>query len=190
MEKNWSSAPSCVHSSNLSTLTNPLTKLTHISSFSLCEPPKSNGLSNCSILTLLSTYFEKSCCSAVLFFDTDQNRSISTGKVWWKPEIIVSIPSNALMLLSLYTSKAISTQLHDLKRKLNVLQWLMKKSLYVFMFCFFIETFPLYAMKLIITFLWWSVGSKCVGIFFVIILLSSVVSSRLFVFRIKRLFIR
>ena len=154
MEKNWLSAPSCLHSSNLSTLTNPLTKLIHISSFSLCEPPKNNGLSNCSFLTLLSTYFEKSCCSAVLFFDTDQNRSISMGKVLSKPEIIVSIPSNALTLFSLHTSKTISPRLYDLKRKLNVLQWLMKKSLYVFRFCFFIDTFPFYDMKLIITFPW------------------------------------
>ena len=134
--KIWSSASSCVHSSNLSTPTNPLTKLTHIASFSLCEPPKNNVLSNCSLLILSSTHFVKSCCSAVLFFDTDQNQSISTGRGWSKPEIIVSmlspvvlrLRSLSLMVLSLYTSKAIFTWLHDLKRKLNVLQRLTKKA--------------------------------------------------------------
>ena len=161
MEKNRSSASSGVHSSNLSTLTNPLTKLTHIPSLSLFKSPKNNGLSNCSLLTLLSTHFMKSCCSAVLFFDTDQNRSISTGKGWPKSEIIVSMPSTvvlrlrslALMLFSFYASKTISTQLYDLKRKLYVLQRPMKKSLYVFRFYFFIGTFLAYAMKSIITFL-------------------------------------
>ena len=131
-----SSAFSCIHSSNLSTIINPLTKLTHIQSFSLCEPPKNNGLSNCSFLTLVSTHIAKSYGSAVLFFDTDQNRSISTtGKGRSKSEIIVSMPSPvvlrlrslALMLFSLYKSKLMSTWLHDLKRKLNVLQRLMKK---------------------------------------------------------------
>ena len=71
----------------------------------------------------------KSCCSAVLFFDTDQIRLVSTGKGLSKPEIIVSLPSPvvlclcslALMLFSLYTSKTIYTRLHDLKRKLKVL---------------------------------------------------------------------
>ena len=137
----------------------------------------------------------KSCCSAVLFLYTVQNRSISTGRGWSKPEIIVSMPSPvvlhlrslSLMKFSLSTSKTISARLRDLKRKLIVLQRLMKKSLYVFRFCFFIDTFLTYAMKSIITFLWWSVGGKCVGIFFVIILLSSVVSSDLFGFRIKPL---
>ena len=197
-EKNRSSASSCMHSSNLSTLTNPVTKLTHMASFYLWEPPKNNGLSNCSLLTLLSTHFVKSCSSAVLFYDADQYWSISTGKGWSQPEIIVSMPSPvvfrlsslALMLFSLYTSKTLSTQLHDLKRKLNVLQKLMKNLLYVFRFGFFIDTFLAYAMKSIITFLWWSVGGKCVGIFFVIILLSSVVSSDLFGFRIKPLLVR
>ena len=121
---------------HLSTLTNPLTKLTHIASFFFCEPPKNNGLLNCSLLTLLSTHFVKSCCSAVLFFDTDQNQSISTGRGWSKPEIIVSmlspvvlrLRSLSLMVLSLYTSKTIFTRLHDLKRKLNVLQRLTKKA--------------------------------------------------------------
>ena len=163
-----------MHYSKLSTLPNPLTKLTHIASFYLCEPPKNNGLSNCSLLTLLSTHFVNSCSSAVLFYDADQNWSVSTGKDWSKPEIIVSMPSPvvlrlsslALMLFSLYTSKTVSTWLHDLKRKLNVLQKLMKKSLYVWLF---FDTFLAYAMKSIITFLWWSVGGKCVGILFVII---------------------
>ena len=131
-----------MHYSKLSTLPNPLTKLTHIASFYLCEPPKNNGLSNCSLLTLLSTHFVNSCSSAVLFYDADQNWSVSTGKDWSKPEIIVSMPSPvvlrlsslALMLFSLYTSKTVSTWLHDLKRKLNVLQKLMKKSLYVWLF--------------------------------------------------------
>ena len=132
-----------------------------ITSFSLCKSRKNNGLSNCSILTLLSTHFVKSCCSAVLFFDTDQNQSISTGKGWSKPEIIISIPSPvvlrlhslALMLFSLYKPKTISTWLHGLKRKLNVLQRLMRKSLYVSRFCFFIDTFLAYTMKSIITLL-------------------------------------
>ena len=66
-KKNWSSGSSCVRSSNLSALTNPLTKLTQIASFSLNEPPKNNSLSNCSLLFLLSTLFVKKCCSAVLF---------------------------------------------------------------------------------------------------------------------------
>ena len=76
------SASSCMHSSKLSTLTNPLTKLTPIASFSLCEPPKNNGLSNCSLLTLLSTHIMKSFCSAVLIFDADKNWAISKGKVF------------------------------------------------------------------------------------------------------------
>ena len=65
-----------LHSSNLSALTNPLTKLTHIAKFSLCEPPMNNNLSNCSLLTLMSDHFVKSCCSAVLIFQTNQ-------KWWW-----------------------------------------------------------------------------------------------------------
>ena len=88
--------------SKLSTLTNLLTKLPHIASFCLCQPSKNNGLSNCSPLTLVSVLVVKSCCSAFLLFDTDQNRSISTGKGWSKPEIIVSIHSTvALRLYSL-----------------------------------------------------------------------------------------
>ena len=162
-----------MHSSNLSTPTSPLIKLTHIASWSLCEPPKNNGLSNFSLLTLLSTHFVKICCITVLFFDTDQNRSISMGKGWSKPEMVVSMPSPvvldlrslAFMLFFLYTSKTTSTWLHDLKRNLNLLQRLMKKF-YVFRFWFFIDTFLAYAMKSIITFLWWCIGSKCVGIFF------------------------
>ena len=184
-----------MHYSKLSTLPNPLTKLTHIASFYLCEPPKNNSLSNCSLLTLLSTHFVNSCSSAVLFYDADQNWSVSTGKDLSKPEIIVSMPSPvvlrlsslALMLFSLYTSKTVSTWLHDLKRKLNVLQKLMKKSLYVWLF---FDTFLVYAMKSIITFLWWSVGGKSVGILFVIILLSSVAIWELFGFWIKPFFVR
>ena len=114
-EKNRSSPTSFMHSSNLSTLTNPVTKLTHMASFYLWEPPKNNGLSNCSLLTLLSNHFVKSCSSAVLFYDADQYWSISTGKDWSQPEIIVSMSSSvvfrlsslALMLFSLYTSKTL-----------------------------------------------------------------------------------
>ena len=141
-----SSATLRVHSSNLSTLTNTLAKLTHIASFYLCETSKNNGLSNCSLLTLLSTHFVKICCSAFLFFDTDQNRSISTDKGWSKSEIIVSAPSPVVLRLCslalMLFFHQYPTQLHDLKRKLNVLQRLMKKSLYVFRFCFSIYTFP------------------------------------------------
>ena len=136
-----------MHPSNLSTLTNPLKKPTHIASFSLCELPKNNSLSNFSCLAFVSTHFVKSCCSAVLFFDTDQKRSISTGKSCSKPEIIVSMPvvlrlrSLALMLFSLYKSKTISTQLNDLKRKLNVLQRLMKNRCMFLAFAFLLTLF-------------------------------------------------
>ena len=138
-----------MHSSNLSTLTNPLTKLTHIALFSLCKPIKNNSLSNCSLLTLLSTHFMTSFCSAVLFFEADKNWAISMGKDWSKLEVIVSVFSPvvlrlcwlALMLFSLYTSKTISTRLNDLKRKPNALQRLMKKSFYVFSFDFLLTLF-------------------------------------------------
>ena len=97
----------------------------------------------------------KSCCSAVLLSDTEQKLSISSSKGRSKPEIIISIISTgvlrlnslALMLFSFYTSDTISTQLQDLKRKLQVLQRLTRK---LFRFCFFIGTLVAYTIKSII----------------------------------------
>ena len=145
--------------------------------FYLYQPIKNNDLSNCLLLTLLSILSMKSCCSAVLLSDTEQKLSIFSSKGRSKREIIISIISTgvlhlnslALMLFSFYTSDTISTQLQDLKRKLNVLQRLTRK---LFRFCFFIGTLVAYTIKSIIMSLWWFVGSKCAGIFFVIILLS------------------
>ena len=61
---------------------------------------------------------------------------------------VLHLCSLTLMLFSLYTSRTISTRLHNLEEKLTVLQKLMKKS-----FWFFIDTSLAYAMILIITFL-------------------------------------
>ena len=175
-----------------------MTNLTHIASFSLCEPPKNNSLSNFSLWTFLSTHVVKSCCSAILFFDTDQKRSISTGKRRSKPQIIVSMPSPvvlrlrslALMLLFFVHIKNNIYPIVWLEKKSEYAPETDEKSLYVFRFFLLIYTFPVYVMKSIITFLWWSIGGKCVGIFFVVILSSSVTRSDLFGFRIKPFFVR
>ena len=89
----------------------------------------------------------KSCCGDVLFFDRGQNWSIFLGKDRSKPEIIVFLSailrlrSLALMLFSLYTPKTISTQLHGLKRKLNVLQGVVKNRSLLLGFSFLLVFF-------------------------------------------------
>ena len=51
--------------------------------------------------------------------------------------VLLRLSSLALMLFSLYTSKTTFTRLHDLKRKLNMLQRLMKARFMFLGFAFF-----------------------------------------------------
>ena len=78
-----------------------------------------------------------------------------------------------------------------IKKNIHSIAWLEKKAEHALepdekiIACFFIANFLAYAMKSIITFLWWFVEGKCVGRFFCYHTFSSVFSSDLFDFRIK-----
>ena len=74
-KKILSSASSCVHSSNLSWVTDPFIRLKHIAYPSLWDPPRKTSLLHPSLNFFSSIQLMNSCWKEILFLET--------GHSWW-----------------------------------------------------------------------------------------------------------